>query len=168
MKKTNTYTITKTAVFAALIFILTQFVKVPLPFGYANMGDCIVIMSGWIIGGFYGCAAAAIGSVLADILSGYVIYAPATFVIKTIMAFIAYIGYKAAKKMVGIKKQVIHILSAIVAECFMVAGYFLYEVILYGIAGAILSLSGNILQGVFSIVASSVLFHTLFSKFSKS
>ncbi len=59
-KKNKTVILTQTGLYAAIIFIASQFIKIPLPFGYANLGDCFVIMSGWYIGGIYGCAGAAL------------------------------------------------------------------------------------------------------------
>ena len=72
---------------AALCCVATMIIKIPSPLkGYLNLGDCVVLLSGWLLGPAYGFAAAGIGSALADIFSGYVIYAPATFIIKGLMA----------------------------------------------------------------------------------
>ncbi len=158
MQKNNTFEITRTAVFAALIFIATQFIKVPLPFGYANMGDCLVILSGWMIGGSYGCIAAVVGSILADVLSGYAIYVPATLIIKAIMSFAAYKGVQFARKFSGRKKHMALLISAVMVELVMVMGYFIYDVILYEIGGAMISLMGNILQGLIAVVTSYIFF----------
>ena len=78
------------ALLASLTCVATMLIKVPSPLkGYVNLGDCVVLLSGWILSPLYGFFAAGIGSALADIFSGYVIYAPATFVIKGAMALIA-------------------------------------------------------------------------------
>ena len=49
--------------------------------GYVNLGDCAVPLSAWILGPVYGGVAAGVGSMLADLLSGYAHYAPGTFLI---------------------------------------------------------------------------------------
>ena len=47
-----------------------------------------------LLGAVLGFLAAGLGSALADLFSGYVVYAPVTFVIKGLMAFIAFYGFK--------------------------------------------------------------------------
>ncbi len=158
MQRNKTFEITRTAVIAALVFVATQFIKVPLPFGYANMGDCFVILSGWVIGGGYGCVAAVAGSILADVISGYAIYVPASLIIKAIMSFVAYKGFQFAIKFSGKKRRMVLIIIAMIAELIMVTGYFLYEIILYEIGGAMVSLMGNILQGLVAVVTSNIIF----------
>ena len=157
-KKSSISKITQTAIFAALIFAATQFIKFPLPLGYANMGDCFVILAGWVIGGGYGCVAAAVGSMLADALSGYLIYVPASLIIKAIMAFAAYKGFKFAKEFRGVKRHIAVIISSVIAELIMVAGYLIYETAFYGIGGAAASVVGNMLQGLIAVVTSNLIF----------
>ncbi len=140
------------ALFTALIFVATQFIRLPLPFGYFNFGDCFVILSAVVIGGPHSAAAAAIGSVLADILSGYTIYAPATLIIKGIMAVVMILSAKPHSKRSF--KNIFLILGSVVAEVIMILGYFLYDVFLYGIGGAVASVFGNIMQGIISVLAS--------------
>ena len=70
------------ALFAALCTIMTLVIQVPSPMqGYVNLGDCAVLLSAWVLGPLYGGAAAGVGSMLADLLSGYAHYAPGTFAI---------------------------------------------------------------------------------------
>ena len=75
------------AVFAALCTILTLVIQIPSPMhGYVNLGDCAVLLSAWVLGPGYGGAAAGIGSMLADLFSGYAYNAPGTIAIKLAMA----------------------------------------------------------------------------------
>ena len=90
------------ALIAALACVATIIIKIPSPLkGYINLGDCIVLLAGWILSPAYAFLSAGIGSALADIFSGYVIYAPATFIIKGVMALIAYFGFKILHKNSG-------------------------------------------------------------------
>ncbi len=83
----TTKKIVHAALFAALSFVLTYFIKIPLPTGgYIHPGDGMVLLSGLFLGPVYGSIAAGIGSALADLLGGYVIYAPATFLAKAAAA----------------------------------------------------------------------------------
>lgn len=146
-------------IFAALCCVATM-IAVPLPFGYFNLGDIFVIIAGWILGPI-GAIAAAIGSAIADLSLGFAIYAPATFVIKGVDALIAYYTYKLFSKRTE-KKPIPILLSALIAECVMIAGYFLFDAFILGYGmGALASLPGNALQGVASIIGSSALFLAL-------
>ena len=91
---------------------------------------------------------------MAYVLSGYVIYAPATFVIKGLVAITADLVYRALSKVfVRLKGNFLQrIVSAVVAECVMIVGYFLYESILYGTGAALASAVGALLQASLSIV----------------
>ena len=50
------------ALFAALTCVMTMIVKIPVPAtgGYVNLGDCVVLLAGWVLGPMYGGAAAAV------------------------------------------------------------------------------------------------------------
>ena len=70
------------ALFAALCTVMTMVIQVPSPMqGYVNLGDCFVLLSGWLLGPWWGAAAGGIGSMLADLLLGYGHYAPGTLII---------------------------------------------------------------------------------------
>ena len=94
MSSFSTFSLSKrlvfTALFAALCTVGTVVISIPLPFGYFNLGDVFVLLSAWLLGPLYGSIAAAVGSALADILLGFPVYAPATFLIKGIDALVAY------------------------------------------------------------------------------
>ena len=91
----KTKNIVLAALIAALACVATMIIKIPSPMkGYLNLGDCVVLAAGWLLPGGYGFFAAGLGSALADLFSGYVIYAPATFVIKGVMALIAFVCLK--------------------------------------------------------------------------
>ena len=150
MKKTKKLVFA--ALLAALVCVSTLIITVTLPGGgYFNLGDCFVITSGVVLGPLFGFLAAAIGSGLADIISGYALYAPATFIIKGLMALV--VGFICLKN----NKMLKVFLSGVVAEIIMIAGYFLYEFMLNGFSLAILGVAGNALQGVVGVVTSFVL-----------
>ena len=137
-----------TALFAALVYVATSIIRYPTfgTQGYINIGDTIVLLSAWLIGGVYGGLAAGIGSALADLLAQSVTYVPGTFIIKFLMALVAYLIFTALKK-TNINKVVAYIVSGVVAELIMVFGYFLYEstILGYGLAAAA-SIPSNAIQ----------------------
>lgn len=141
---------------AALTLIATMVVTVPTAGGgYVNIGDSIVILSGWLLGGVYGPLAAGIGSAMADIFSGYAFYAPATFAIKALMAFV--VGMNARMFKGSANRTIPLAISAVLAELIMLAGYFLFEAALLGVGPASLSVAGNAVQGLICLVLGNVL-----------
>ena len=139
------------ALMAALTCVATIIIKIPSPLkGYINLGDCIVLLSGWLLSPMWGFLAAGLGSALADVLSGYLIYGPATFLIKGLMALAAFYGFKLLKNKCG--NLASRIISGIAAEVVMLVGYFLFAGILYGFGPAMVNIPANAVQGVAGII----------------
>ena len=153
------------ALMDALCTIMTMVIQVPSPMqGYVNLGDCAVLMSAWVLGPLYGGAAAGIGSALADLLSGYAHYVPGTFAIKLLMAVAAALIFRAATKKGLSASSVLlgQIVGGVVAEVIMVLGYFAYASLWLGKGlAAAASIPGNIVQGVFGLVAATVVYTVL-------
>ena len=153
------------ALMAALCTIMTMVIQVPSPMqGYVNLGDCAVLMSAWVLGPLYGGAAAGIGSALADLLSGYAHYVPGTFAIKLVMAVAAALIFRATTKKGLSASSVLlgQIVGGVVAEVIMVLGYFAYASLWLGKGlAAAASIPGNIVQGVFGLVAATVVYTVL-------
>lgn len=142
------------AVMAALTYVATTVIKIPAPTGgYVHIGDGLVLLCGWILGPWWGGAAAGIGSMLVDLLGGYGHYAPGTLVIKGCMALVAALIVKAMKE-----SKASYVISAVVSEVIMVAGYFGYASLLLGKGwGAAASIPGNLVQGAMGMVIGLVL-----------
>ncbi len=148
------------ALFAALTCVATAAVQIELPAtrGYVNMGDSLVLVGAWLLGPLYGAAAAGIGSALADILTSYVHYAPATLLIKAGMAVLAICLCRKSSRRPTLRR----ISGAILAELWMVAGYFGYACLILGKGlAAAASIPGNLLQGAFGIAVALPLFFAL-------
>lgn len=144
------------ALMAALACVATMIIKIPSPLkGYINPGDCIVLTAGWMLSPAYGFLAAGIGSALADVFSGYVLYAPATFVIKGLMAVIAYFGYSLLHRKSGTLPS--RIISGLTAELTMILGYFVFEGFLYGFAPSVVNIPPNAVQGAAGLILGVVL-----------
>ena len=86
----NTKQITFAALFAALIFIFTFTLKIPVggAVGYAHLGDMFIIMAAWVLGRRTAPLAAGLGAALADFASGFAVWIVPTFIIKFLMAYI--------------------------------------------------------------------------------
>ena len=96
-----------------IVLTATYIIKVPTlgTNGYVNIGDTMVLLSAWLIGGIYGGLAAGIGSAMSDLIAGYTTYVPGTLVIKLLMAIAAWLIFKAIKK-ANINKVVAYIVSS--------------------------------------------------------
>ena len=161
--KSTTEKIVISAMFASLICVATMVIKIPSPLhGYINLGDVFVLLAGWCISPLYAFLAAGIGSGLADLLSGYALYAPATFLIKGIMAIIAFYGFKVINGKAN--KVISRITSGVMAEVFMIIGYFLFEGILYGFVPSIVNIPPNAVQGLAGIII-GILLINIFNKY---
>lgn len=163
MKNKKAYKISMSAMFTALIFVATYLIAIPMPVvGYVNLGDAFVIISTVLLGPICGAICSGFGSMLADIMLGYAVYAPATLVIKAVMAIACYFIYKLTSTLM--KRPFSLAISAIVAECVMVVGYFLFEgAFVIGFAGAMANILFNLIQGGISIIVSNIIINLLLS-----
>ena len=150
--KTRTQKIVMASMIAALCCIATMVIKVPtlIKGGYLNLGDSIVLLAGWLLSPMYGFLAAGIGSALADLFLGYFIYAPATFIIKGLMAVVVFYGYRHAKKKNA--SAAWRVLYCALAEMIMVFGYFIFEIFLYGFAASAINIPMSAIQGVAGLI----------------
>lgn len=152
----TTKKIVTASMLAALCCVATMIIKIPSPFkGYMNLGDCTVLLSGFMLSPLYGFLAAGIGSALADVFSGYVVYAPATFVIKGIMALVAFFGFKLLKN--KLSPLFARIISGAASELVMAVGYFVFEGFMYGFAASVVNIPSNAVQGIAGLVLGVIL-----------
>ncbi len=155
-EKSATRKIAFAALLAALTCVATMLIKIPSPLkGYLNLGDCVVLLAGWMLSPVYGFLAAGLGSALADLFSGYVVYAPATFVIKGLMAVAVCYGFKLLHKKLGNLPS--RIIAGIVAEVVMILGYFAFEGFLYGFGPSVVNIPANAVQGVAGLILGCIL-----------
>lgn len=151
-----------TALFAALACVSTMAIRIPTPGtgGYIHPGDAIVILSGVVLGPVWGLLAAGIGSAMADLLGGYFIYVPITFVIKGLIALTSGLIYQKYGKTSKSRYTAV-ILGGITDIILVAGGYFLCECPLYGVAAAAASIPANIIQGIGGLVIACLLYPAL-------
>ena len=150
-------TLVVSALFAALICVATMIIKIPTPLkGYINLGDCAVLLAGWLLPLGYSFLAAGIGSALADIFSGYFIYAPATFVIKGLTAVTAFLLFRVISRKA--KDIISAAASGVASEIIMVAGYYIFEGFMYGFGASVVNILPNVFQAAAGITLGVLLF----------
>lgn len=160
MKGSSTFRIVLTALFAALICVATMLVQIPIPAtgGYANLGDGVILICAFLMHPLYAVIAAGLGSFLADILAGYVSYALGTLVIKAGVSLIAALLYRKLFASERAGRMLLAMAgSGILAEAFMILGYFAYEGIFLGLGmGAAGAVVGNLGQGIVGVIVACV------------
>ncbi len=147
MNKTSlTRKLTLTALISALVTVSTMIIQIPIPSGYIHGGDTIIIFAAVFFGPFYGAIAGGIGSMLADILSGYAIWAFPTLIVKSVMALIiGFIAYQGTEPKFN-KRTYAGIIAGII---WMVFGYYILGgLIVDSFEIAFASIPFNIIQGI--------------------
>lgn len=159
MKNKAALRIALIAMLAALVCVTTIMIQLPVPAtgGYINLGDAFVIASAYLLGGIWGGVAAGTGSMLADILSGYTVYAPATLIIKALMAVVFVLVLKALRS-IKINDIIAFSIASVSAELIMATGYLIYEALIIGYgAGALAAVPANVVQGAGGALTGTVL-----------
>lgn len=160
MNNNNLKRLVLAALFVALACVATMSIRIPTPGtnGYIHPGDVIVILSGVILGPVWGFLAGGIGSALSDLIGGYFMYVPVTFVIKGLIALIAGLIYEKIGKTQ--KSRYIAVILGGITDIILVAGgYFICESTFLGYgAGAIASVPANIVQGIGGLIISCILY----------
>lgn len=165
MRSHSTQKLVLTAVFTALICIVTFTVKFPVPGtggGYVNAGDGVIYAAAITMGGPLAAIAAGLGSALSDLLGGYVLYAPATLIIKAAMALVVGLAH-------GRQRNWLLWLGLMVAgSLVMTVGYFAYDFSFYSLLSpsdvgasrwsyALANLPYNLIQAVGGVIIGMVL-----------
>ena len=122
--KTNIKTsdLVLSALIMCLIMVAIFILRIPVPFtqGYVNLSDGIIFLGVMILGHKLGAVSAGLGSMMGDIIGGFAMWAPWTFVIKGIMALIFGLLLEKTK---ASEKPVLKILTMAAGGLFMVFGY---------------------------------------------
>jgi uncharacterized membrane protein len=147
--------ITTTALMAAIIFVVTYLIRIPLPFasgGYLNIADAPIYIGAYLLGGPAGALAAAIGSALSDLAAGYVYYAFPTAVIKGAM------GLACGAILVRNKSLKRYIVASVIGGAIMVCGYAIFEAFFFNLNQAIVTIPFNAVQWAGGVIVASALY----------
>ena len=155
--KTNTKQLSLAAVMLASVFVVTRFIQVPIPLGYFNVGNSVILLFCLIADTPFGIAASGLGSSLADLVS-YPVYTLPTLIIKALMPWV----FMKLCRTFG-KKKFATAVSAAVAMLiplfgYTIAGGLIYGSLISGIAqfpGLLLEYAANL--GIFAALYQPVL-----------
>lgn len=163
MKDNNINKLVSAALMAAMTCVATIVIAIPSPVGgFIHPGDGLVLLSGIILGPFFGGLAAGIGSMIADLILGYSAYAAATLLIKCLAAITAVCIYRILHR--NKKLKLIPVFAAsVLGGALITLGYFIFEGALLGLgfATAAINIPFNLIQNGFGIVISVILFPLL-------
>ncbi len=134
MRKLNTHGLVLSGILAALVFVVTSFTMIKVPFAivkeaYFHAGDSVIFLSALLLGAPHAALVSGVGSFFADIYLGSPQYMMATLIIKGIMGAIAghFLYYprnnSSSKTICGLA----------LAGTWMAISYYLYEVGFLGV-----------------------------------
>ena len=86
-------------ILTALETIMTATVQIPIPAttGYFNVGEGIIYFTAVLFGSYVGAFVGGVGAAFADVLGGYAIFAPGTFIAKALEGFVVGFVFKKLK-----------------------------------------------------------------------
>ncbi len=145
------------ALFIASTYIFTAFINIRLPIaaqgGLIHLGNIPLFIGAIIFGKRVGFWAGALGMAMFDLLSGWAIWAPYTFVIVGLIGFV--VGFICKKR----NEYYFKIIALFAALIIKVVGYYLAEVLIYGNwISPVFSIPGNVIQiGIASLITLSII-----------
>ena len=147
MKNKKLFNMCAAAMFTAIIFVMTRFISVPVASGYVHFGDALVYIAASVLGGPWAFFAASAGEALADISFGMAYYAPATLIVKALIAIPFVVTHKNSERILTPVTALMTVVSGIIT----VSGYYISDLIIDR-SYAVVNMPGNVIQAVGSAV----------------
>ncbi|MBE6903742.1 MAG: TIGR04002 family protein [Ruminococcaceae bacterium] len=146
MKKENIKLMCLAGVFTAIVFVFTAYLHIPIHTGYIHIGDGFIYLASCILPLPYAVFVGAGGALLADCLTGFALWAPASVIIKAITVF-----FFCRKTHKIISKR--NIFALVPSSLICIGGYYIYDALITGnFFSPIAAIWGNITQCVFSSI----------------
>ena len=123
LKNIRVLDIVQIGLMAAIVFVATSIIHMKTFMGVMHAGDSMVFLAAILLGKKKAAWASAIGMALFDLTHGYLTWAPFTFVIKGIMAYIA--AVIAYRNDCNGESLVNNLIAFIVAGIWMIAAYYI-------------------------------------------
>ncbi|MCW4006952.1 MAG: ECF transporter S component [Candidatus Bathyarchaeota archaeon] len=163
-KLSATLQLAAAAVFASLVFVATYSftVNIPSTSGYFNLGESIIYVAALLFGPLTGALSGGIGAMTADMLLGYGHFAPGTLGIKLIEGAIVGFLYKKLRSHIQ-NRSVCAVIATVAGGLEMVAGYFVYEVVVLGypVAVAAVEVPFSLVQMTVGLIIAIPIVHTV-------
>ena len=167
MKKTSftTQELVFTALMTALVFVATYLPHIPIPLGYAHLGDAVIFLLALLTPRRSALFSACVGSALADLLGGFAIWIVPTLVIKFVMAEIV---YRIGRRGDAIAPRASIIAALLLSSLWMAAAYTLAGAVLYAsLPAALASAPGLLMEGIVNSIIAFFLLPLLRERFPR-
>ena len=151
MKETfSVHRLSLAAAAAAVTFLVTVLPKIPIPLGYAHLGDAVIFLVALLLPRRDAALAAAIGSALADLLGGFPIWILPTLLIKAGMVFL--VTPFAGRNFFAV------VCGFLLSSLWMAAGYTAAGALLYGdLSLGLLQAPGLLAEGAVNTAVAAAL-----------
>lgn len=137
------------AIFIALTFIGTYFLKVPYAggAGFFNLSDAFIIFSTIYCGPVVGLISGTIGAMLGDLASGYINFIVFTFFAKALESIVSYLLFYFLRKTKYLKY-----ISFIFGALMMVITYLISYLVLFDITYCYMNVVFDLVQGIVNVI----------------
>ena len=146
MKNKHTKLLCISAIFSALVFVTTAYLHIPTYNGYVHCGDGFIFLAACMLPTPYAVVIAILGATLADLLTGFAIWAPGTMVAKGLLVLL----FCNKSNKIVTKRNLTMLLPATLISTVV---YYFYEVLITGsFTASISGIPGSLIQAVASSV----------------
>lgn len=155
MKQEKIKLLCMSGVLTSVVFLFTAYLHIPSHTGYTHIGDGFIYLAACILPLPYAMFVGSVGAMLADCLTGFAIWAPASVIIKilTVLLF-----SRKTKKIVSAVNMVALVFAGVVCTL----GYYLYDALLtLNFITPLYGIFGYITQSILSSIVFVVLGMTL-------
>ena len=151
----KTFDLIITSMLISLVFIATFFINIRLPIaangGLVHLGSAMLFIVSILFGPKKGAMAGAFGMAIFDLVSGWTLWAPFTFIARGLQGYI--VGKIAWSNQRNGRSSLFNILATVSSIPFMLLGYYICERILYNSwVIPFASIPGNLVQNSVGLV----------------
>ena len=133
-------------IFSALVFVITAYLHIPTYNGYVHCGDGVIFIAACILPMPYSIAVGVLGAMLADLLTGFAIWAPGSMMIKGLLALL----FTCKSTKIITKRNLLMLLPAAAISA---VGYYLYEALITGsFIASLAGIPGSLVQALASSI----------------
>lgn len=152
--KRTIQTLAEIGIFGALAFLLTFLVPIPYAggAGYFHFGDTVAILAAMLFNPLVGLGVAYIGSIFADLASGYAVFIPFTILAKGLLILGMAIPFQLLKN-----HKVLRLFAPFLGGVLMPFGYLPIYLLTYG-DYAWMSFGFDMIQGAVSALLAILLY----------
>ncbi|WP_339262680.1 ECF transporter S component [Solibacillus sp. FSL W7-1472] len=144
-----------TSLLISLVFVATFFINIRLPIaangGLVHLGSAMLFIIAILFGPKKGALSGAFGMALFDILSGWTLWAPFTFITRGLQGYI--VGKIATMHGKNGGSFIYNLAAIVISVPFMLGGYYICERVLYGNwIIPLASIPGNLVQNAVGLI----------------